>query len=348
MKAKKTPKFVAERVPLQDVIPLDVPLAVFVDPSSACNFRCTFCPTGHRDLISATGRFQGAMNFDVFTKVVDDLGEFGKPIKLLRLYKDGEPFLNKRLADMVAYAKRSGHVERVDTITNGSLLTPERMAPVLEAGIDRISISIDGMSREQYKQVVGYDLDFDVLVKNIQWLYDNKGDCELAVKIIDDIVTPEEKKRFYDIFEDKCDFISTENLIPSWPEFDIVERSGFIMSGKETFHLPLQPKEVCTFIFYSMAINADGQVSACLMDWSRKLLIGDVRTQSVKEIWHSEPMNALRYQHLSGKASENPVCGQCGELYYTQMDNIDPHRETVRARFEEYAEGIAQVTPPGM
>lgn len=348
MKAKKTPKFVANRVPLQDVIPLDAPLAVFVDPSSACNFRCTFCPTGHRDLISSTGRFQGAMSLDVFTKVIDDLGAFGTPIKLLRLYKDGEPFLNKKLAEMVAYAKKSGHIERVDTITNGSLLTPERLAPVLAAGIDRISISIDGMTREQYKEVTGYDLDFDELVRNIQWLYENKGTCEVAVKIIDDIVTEEEKNRFFSIFEDKCDFISTENLIPSWPEFDIVERSGFIMSGKETFHLPLKPKEVCTFIFYSMAINADGKVSACLMDWSRKLVIGDVRTQSVKEIWHSEAMNALRYQHLSGKASQNSVCGQCGELYYTQMDNIDSHREGLLPKFEEYAPTISEVTPPGM
>lgn len=337
MKAKKKPKFESERVPLQDAIPLDTPLAIFVDPSSACNFRCSFCPTGHRDLIADTGRFQGAMAWDTFTKVVDDCKAFASPVKLLRLYKDGEPFLNKRLADMVAYAKRSGHIERVDTITNGSLLTPERVKPVLDAGIDRISISVDGMSREHYKQVTGYDLDFDEFVKNVRWLYANKGSCEIAVKIIDDIVTEEQRKQFYDIFEDHCDVISSENLIPSWPEFDIEERSPFQMKGKETFHLPLKPKDVCTFIFYSIAVNADGKVSACLMDWTRKLSVGDVKTQSLKDIWHSQPMNDLRLQHLEGRARENPVCGQCGELYYCQMDNIDTHREQLLPKFAEYA-----------
>ena len=62
------------------------------------------------------------------------------------MYKDGEPFLNKRFADMVAYAKKSGDVDYIDTTTNGTFLSPDRVGPVLEAGIDKINISVDGMS----------------------------------------------------------------------------------------------------------------------------------------------------------------------------------------------------------
>ncbi len=39
------------------------------------------------------------------------------------MYKDGEPLLNKRFADMVAYAKESGRVEYIDTTTNGTFLS---------------------------------------------------------------------------------------------------------------------------------------------------------------------------------------------------------------------------------
>jgi hypothetical protein len=53
-------------------------------------------------MIAATGRFPGVVKFDVFQKVVDDPGEFDAPIKVLRMGKDGEPFLHKRLADMIA------------------------------------------------------------------------------------------------------------------------------------------------------------------------------------------------------------------------------------------------------
>ena len=128
MKARLEPRINLQgRTALETVIPLATPFIVFVDPASACNFKCTFCPTGHRDLIAETGRFQGAMKFEVFQKIIDDLAEFDRPLKVLRLYKDGEPFLNRRLADMVAYAKRSGRVDYIDTTTNGSLISPERL-----------------------------------------------------------------------------------------------------------------------------------------------------------------------------------------------------------------------------
>ena len=133
MKARLEPRInLVGRTPLETVIPLATPFVVFVDLASSCNFKCTFCPTGHRDMIAETGRFQGVMKFDVFQKVIDDLGEFEKTIKVLRMYKDGEPFLNKRLAEMIAYAKKSGHVDYIDTTSNGTLLSPDRVGSVLE------------------------------------------------------------------------------------------------------------------------------------------------------------------------------------------------------------------------
>ncbi len=161
MKAQLKPRInLEDRTALETVIPLDAPFIVFVDPASSCNFKCTFCPTGHRDMIAETGRYQGAMKYDVFTKVIDDLAAFEKPIKVLRLYKDGEPFLNKRFADMVRYAKSKDYIEYIDTTTNGTFLTPDRIGPVLEAGIDKINISVDGMTVEQYMQFTGFKFDF--------------------------------------------------------------------------------------------------------------------------------------------------------------------------------------------
>jgi hypothetical protein len=62
MKAEFKPRINLEgRTPLETVIPLQTPYVAFVDPASACNFNCKFCPTGHRDLIDDTGRYQGVM-----------------------------------------------------------------------------------------------------------------------------------------------------------------------------------------------------------------------------------------------------------------------------------------------
>ena len=312
MKARLEPRINLEgRTPLETVIPLSTPFIVFVDPASSCNFKCTFCPTGHRDMIAETGRFQGVMKFDVFQKIIDDLGEFDKPIKVLRMYKDGEPFLNKRLAEMVAYAKQSGRVDYIDTTTNGTFLSPDRVGPVLEAGIDKINISVDGMTEETYLRFTGFKFDFAKFVENVKWIYANKGNCEIVVKIPAELITEAQRQEFFDTFGDHCDRIFVENFAPCWPEFDIEEHTGVKIS-KGIYQQDIGETDTCPYIFYGYSVNADGLVSSCFLDWGRKLMIGDVRQQSMKEIWNSERMNALRLQHLEGAGKQNGVCGNCG------------------------------------
>ena len=177
---------------------------------------------------------------------MDDLGEFDKPIKVLRMYKDGEPFLNKRLADMVAYAKRAKHIEYIDTTTNGTFLSPDRIGPVIEAGIDKINISVDGMNVETYAQFTGFKFDFEKFVENVKWLYANKGDCEVVVKIPGELITEAQRQQFFDTFGDHCDRIFVENFAPCWPEFDIEKHTGVkITQGhlsaghRQHRHLPL-------------------------------------------------------------------------------------------------------------
>jgi radical SAM protein with 4Fe4S-binding SPASM domain len=334
MRAQLKPRInLDDRTRLETVIPLATPFIVFVDPASSCNFKCSFCPTGHHDLIADTGRFNGVMKFDLFTKIIDDLAAFDCPIKVLRLYKDGEPFLNKRLADMIAYAKQSGHVDYVDTTTNGSLITPERLGPVLEAGLDKINISVDGMSAITYKKFTGVEFDLQKLVDNVRWLYANRGGCEVVVKIPSELITSEaERQQFFDLFGDHCDRIFVENFAPCWPGFDIEAHTGVTIS-KGIYQQEIGSTDVCPYIFYGYSVNADGLVSSCFLDWGRKLIIGDTRIQSMKDIWNSDAMNALRLQHLEGKRREHPVCGSCGQLSHCLPDNIDAHREVLLDKF---------------
>jgi radical SAM protein with 4Fe4S-binding SPASM domain len=347
MKAQIKPRINLEgRTPLQDVIPLEVPFIVFVDPASACNFYCPFCPTGHRDMIDETGRYQGVMKLPLFKKIIDDLAEFKKPIKVLRLYKDGEPFLNKNLPEMIRYAKESGYVEYIDTTTNGSLFSPERLKAVIDAGLDKINISVDGMNNAQYKEFTGFDFDFDKFVSDVKWLFANKGNCEVVVKIPGDILTEEQKKEFMETFGDCCDRISIENFAPCWPEFDVEEHTGVSIT-QGIYNQPIKPTDTCPYIFYSFSINADGLASSCFLDWGRKLIVGDVRESTLKEIWHSEKMNALRLQHLQGKRCENPVCGNCGQLTHCLPDNIDQYRDSLLPKFHQYSAEMNLSSPPG-
>ena len=347
MKAEFKPRInLHDRTPLQDVIPLATPFILFIDPASACNFSCSFCPTGHAGLIKDTGRFQGVMKLDVYKKLIDDLHAFDQPLKVLRLYKDGEPFLNKKLAAMIRYAKDSGRVRYIDTTTNASLLTPQRMGEVLEAGLDKINISVDGMSNAQYREFTGFDFDFDAFVANVRWLYANKGACEVVIKVPGELLQPGQREQFLQTFGDHCDRIFIENFAPCWPDFDVEAHTGFKIS-EGIYQQPLQATETCPYIFYAMSVNADGQVSACFLDWGRKLLIGDARHESLLDIWRGDAMNALRLQHLQGQRRCNAVCGSCGQLSHCLPDDIDAYREQLLARFKQQVHVPAGTKVPG-
>lgn len=325
MKAEIKPRINLQgRTRLETVIPLATPFVVFVDPASVCNFKCKFCPTGDRPLIDATGRWQGRLHYDVFTKLVDDLAEFDQPLKVLRMYKEGEPLLNTRLPDMIRYAKASGHVPYIDTTTNGYLLTPKNVDALVDAGIDRINISVDGLSDEMFWDLTQTKVDFAQFVEQIKYLYANKGNCEICIKMLGDTLSEDEKKKFFDVFGNYCDRIALENLAPCWPEFDADVRMGIEIT-QGIYGQEIAEVDTCPYIFYSMAVNSDGTVSVCFLDWARKLVIGDVRTQSLKSIWNSDVMFEHQIAHLQGKRKENPTCAACGQLSHCMTDNIDPY-----------------------
>lgn len=328
MKAQLKSKLNLEsRIALQDVIPLETPFLLYVDPSSACNFRCQFCPTGHKDLIKNSEYSRSVLKFELFEKLILGLREFEKPIKVLRLNKIGEPLLNKNLSKMISLAKSSGVVERVDLATNGALFSHELLLRILQAGLDRFNISMEGVNREQYLEHAKVDIDFDMFVENIRWLYLNKGDCEITIKIPSNYLSCEQKDYFLNTFGNYCDRIFIEDIAPIWPSFDVEKRAGVKLDvDKGQYQQRLETKDVCTYIFYAMAINADGTVSACCPDWDQKLIIGDLRTRAIKDIWNSQEMNALRIQHLRGERCNNQVCKECGHIKYAQVDNIDPYK----------------------
>jgi radical SAM protein with 4Fe4S-binding SPASM domain len=330
MKAQIKPRINLEgRTRLETVIPLETPFVIFIDPSSACNFKCTYCPTGHLDLIKDTKRYQGVLKLEIYKKIIDDLKDFKNNIKVLRLYKDGEPFLNKNLAEMISYAKSSKKVDYIDTTTNASLMTKERLKPVLNAGIDKINISIDGMNNETYESFTKTKLEFSEIIENVKWLYRNKGNTEVVVKIPADIINEKEKKEFFEVFGDYSDRIFVENFAPCWPEFDVEKHTG-VKITKGIYQQEITETNTCPYIFYSFSVNADGLVSSCFLDWKRKLIIGDVRVESMKEIWNSKKMNDLRIMHLEGKRKKIDSCGSCGQLSHCLPDNIDKFANEIK------------------
>jgi len=328
------------RVPLQTLLPLEAPLVLFIDPSDKCCLKCSFCPTSQSDLMKQSKRPLKSMNFNLFKQIIDDLQKFKTKIKVLRLYGHGEPLMNNQFSKMVSYAKKSDKIETVDTTTNGICLYPQFNLELIESGIDRINISINGLSDEQYFKFAGTKVNFNKLIENITHLYENRKQCYIFIKINGDTISKEEEQKFLKIFEPISDAVAVEKSMGCWQGF---EPKGFIRSEENVgiYGQALEKEAlVCPYLFYSMMVNSDGMVSACFLDWNRQLKVGNIFDNCVYDIWNGKPLNSLRKFMLEGKRRLHSYCNTCDQLKKGMPSNIDKYAKKLYSKYN--FEGIEE------
>jgi len=323
----------SERTRLETVIPLETPFELQLAVASSCNFRCTYCYWSDPKYLKQAELKKGVMDFDLYKKIVDDLDEFPQQIKVLRLMREGEPLLNRRFVDMIRYAKEKQPGVKVDTTTNASRLTPELSDQIIDAGLDKIGISLQGMNAETCKTIAGVEADFDQIVENVIYFCEHRTTCKVYIKVPDIGVTESEKKEFFRFFDQYADELFVEHIHPAWPDLDLtdlVNKEGIGYYGQ-----PVHKKRinVCTLPFYDLTIDFKGIVTACAVDWERKSNFGDVNKQSLYEIWNGKKFNDFRRMHLGGERGEHVLCGKCDALEYCGPDIIDDYADVLYEKF---------------
>lgn len=331
-KIKKRIEDDSKRVELGSVLPLSAPYVLMIDPSSACNHSCRFCPTGDHPLIKKTERFVGHLDFNLYKKIIDDANSFTNPIKVLRLYKVGEPLLHPKFAEMVSYARANSKIQKIETTTNGLLFSPSLNEKIISAGISQINISVNGVNEERIYHYTRTKLDFKKYVENIKHLYENKGNCEIYIKAIKQNLTEDEQKIFFDIFGNYSDRIFLENLSPAWPEFEFDNVPMEFEAGH--YGQEICERQVCPFLFYVMVVNSDGLVSTCVQDWKQKMIVGDTKLESIQDIWLGEKLNQYRFDHLDGNKKAYPACQNCLVMSHGVLDNIDSMAQTIKSKMQ--------------
>ena len=133
-----------DRKLLRDKVPLSKPWYLFIEPTNLCNFRCLSCIHGSENTRNDLAPLRH-MEMGLYKKLICELQEWDGPrLKLLRLAVLGEPLMNSEFCDMVRIAKEANVAERVDTFSNGSILTEEVSGKLIEYGLDVIRFSIYG------------------------------------------------------------------------------------------------------------------------------------------------------------------------------------------------------------
>ncbi len=114
----------------------------------SCNMACVHCRAAARDR-----PYEGELTLAECRKVMDQIAEVARPILILT---GGEPLLRPDVFDIARYGHNLGF--RMTLATNGSLLTPQIAREMIDSGIERISVSLDGAtakSHDAFRKVQG-------------------------------------------------------------------------------------------------------------------------------------------------------------------------------------------------
>jgi len=321
--------FSSEKSQLENVIPLDTPYSVHIDICSRCNFKCNFCFQSDPVAMGEKGYKFGTMPMDLFRKITDDLKQFNHKMRKVKIGLHGEPTLHPELPDMIRYMKTQDVTEIIELFTNGSLLTPKLNKAMIDAGLSRINISVEGLTDEKYKEVTGAKVNMQSFVENIRNLYDNRHDCKIYIKIVDINFTQADKDKFFATFGDICDEIFVEHVVPQWAEVNKFALDTIGMYGQEV----KKYKEVCPFPFMYLHFNFDGTTSPCTLDWGKEVLIGDVSKETALEIWQGKRLNDLQVAMLEKKRDQIKFCCHCLAPVVCCLEDLDDHTERLLKKY---------------
>ena len=257
-------------------------------------------------------------------RVADELRAIGTA-KTLNFYMMGEPFAHKGLARAITVARRGNAAERLIVTTNGTLLTSKWHQDLIWSGLDFLRISIYGGTEETHRRRTKSSISLETIRSNIAAFRDYRDSQGakspfLYVKMIDS-GDRDETESFRKMFIDTADELMVEPVM-NWN--DPAEGNLAGVSRDELLSMPYfaNKKRACPFPFYTLVIHSDMRVSVCCVDWSKQLVVGNLRTQSLRDIWHGDTLREIQMRHLAGRRHTLDACRNCTYLH-TAPDNLD-------------------------
>ena len=267
----------------------DFPHMVDIELTNTCNLKCKMCPTG----TDTTTRRKGFMSLATASQVAIECAKHYTPIRLIRW---GESMLSPDCFRIVRLIKSFGLKCHMNT--NGTLVDFDTINDIISSGLDSIKFSFQGVDSEEYSTWRSGG-DYIRLCGWIKHLYVQRGQQRKRHPYIQigTTVTSSTNDMAIDAFCESmgkiCDDVSvgkTENIINPGPV-------------KET------PR--CPEVFDRISVSWDGTVTACCRDYDNLLMLGNIKHQTIQEMWHGKSINRIRQYLLNGEHNKLPVCRSC-------------------------------------
>ncbi len=305
---------------------MDFPIIVDVEPTNACNLNCLFCA---RQTMTRPVRTMGLETLKV---VVDEMKQHRHTS--IRFSGWGEPTLNPQIVDFVKYCRANNVLTHLTT--NATLLTAELATGLLQAGLNKIKFSMQGLTTEEYNRMrpsraqddprCGYER----ITANIEQFIELRNSlaipCHIQVSVSmlkGEQENMELQQMFYDRWYPQVDSIWGLGKVgvyggrPLLTSFQRVKASGRICVEDLSQGRPLRQDDVnhskrCTELYNKISISAEGVLKACCDDYDNQLVLGQVGQDSIASVWGGARLSALRKNIASGDSARVPkFCRSC-------------------------------------
>ncbi|MDD4909394.1 MAG: radical SAM protein [Candidatus Omnitrophica bacterium] len=308
------------------------PYWLVIDPSNICNLKCPFCPTGQ----GRGSREKGVFPIERFEGIIDKLGKYLIHIDFVNW---GEPLLNKQVFEMIKTAKKY----RVDTKmdSNFTFFNEETAGRMIESGLDKVIVSLDGLSQETYsKYRVGGD--FEAVMAGLKALLRKKKEMNshtpyVSWQFLVFRHNEHEIERARALAEElgvdhigiSKAFIGDKDWFPTRKEYSnyIVDpEDGVSGSGKTQEYFVSPQDKLCNWPWETFVVNVNGSVSPCCSVEDEKDDFGNIFLQPFEEIWNNEHYRLSR-AFIRDKVNTNGanICVGCRHLGLINLDIMSCH-----------------------
>ncbi len=289
--------------------------------SNRCNHACIFC--AHRKMT----RPKRNMDEGFAYRIIREAYEAG--FRGVGFYASGEPFMTRKLADYVRYAKETGFTY-VYIDSNGGAVGFEQIKEVIDAGLDSIKFSINGTNAENYKLIHGRD-DFEKVIRNLKRTYEYKRELKRKLNVFVSFAvtrfTEQSLNDFVSTYKDYADDIITDNVI---------DMGGYLPEVRKYLSTEIDTDFVkgmsvpCYTLWNTFIVTCEGYVTACCADFQNYFAYANLNEESIVEAWHNPYITQLRKEHLAGKIKGTP----CETCVTGKMTKWTPVREDLATLIE--------------
>lgn len=289
-----------------------------IEFSSICNLRCQWCILDH----SKPAEF---LELKELTKIMKqiEVGELPN-LERIELHNGGETLLHPKIDEALELIRdsKASWVKPIfiTLLTNGTSLK-EKTLQLLASGkvVDEIRISVDGGSIKNFEEI-RKNAKWSKVSSNVKRFRKAINESSSKTKLGIICMVPKEKPDNIDWMEEEF-----KNVLLLADELEIRHPHSWEGSLPESTGLHAnvslkRPDRLCKFLKNDLVILASGKVTICCADLNGRGIVGDIASNSLKEILSGKERQNIIQLWQAGRFDEIPICSTC-EGYYDSETN---------------------------